>query len=122
MLFLGAIALEIPLAKAIERKAEKERLERAEKARVEAEKETEGEMYRKIVWTAYLGLKSQHAVGYGPWLASLIGRIGETPRAVTREIAIQALRMTRDELAGSRFNLSGLDSAILSLEEMGAGR
>ena len=115
ILFFGAVAMVFPLSKAIERKAARERAERA--AQVD-KKEMEGTMYREIVWRAYMGLKRQHAVGYGPWLASLIGRIGETPREVTRGVALEALRRTRAELSGSRFDLAVLDSAMA---EMGAG-
>ena len=77
----------------------------------------EGEVL-EIVSRAYFGLKKQRAAGFGPWLSSLIER-----RDGNRKIALTALRMTRDELTGRRFNLDGLDKAIADIValETGAG-
>ena len=70
----------------------------------------EGEVL-EIVKRAYFGLKKQRAAGFGPWLSCLIAK-----QDGDRALALTALRMTRDELTGSRFDLSGLDRAIVSLE------
>ena len=79
ILILGAIALEIPIAKAIERKAREEIEERAGERAKEALQEAETlrmeEEAREVVRVAHLALKGQHAAGYGPWLASLLRRV-----------------------------------------------
>lgn len=70
----------------------------------------EGEVL-EIVKRAYFGLKKQRAAGFGPWLSCLIAK-----QDGDRALALAALWRTRDELTGSRFDLSGLDRAIVSLE------
>ena len=70
----------------------------------------EGEVL-EIVKRAYFGLKKQRAAGFGPWLSCLIEK-----QDGDRALALAALWRTRDELTGSRFDLSGLDRAIVSLE------
>jgi len=70
----------------------------------------EGEVL-EIVKRAYFGLKKQRAAGFGPWLSCLIAK-----QDGDRTLALAALWRTRDELTGSRFDLSGLDRAIVSLE------
>lgn len=70
----------------------------------------EGEVL-EIVKRAYFGLKKQRAAGFGPWLSCLIAK-----QDGDRALALTALWRTRDELTGSRFDLSGLDRAIVALE------
>lgn len=122
ILILGAIALEIPLAKAIERKARREQEERAEKRAKEALQEAEilrmEEEAREVVRVAHLGLVAQHAAAYGPWLSAILSRAGEPGRRVTVGLALQAVRMTILDLAGSRFDLNCLFEAEAALEEM----
>lgn len=126
ILILGAIALEIPLAKAIERKARQEQEERAgilaRKALQEADAARVEEEARGIVKAAHMALEAQKAAGYGPWLTCLLRRAGEPGRRVTPGIALQAVRMCLSDLAGSRYNLQCLYDAQAALEEMtGAG-
>lgn len=126
ILILGAIALEIPLAKAIERKARQEQEERAgilaRKALQESETARVEEEARGIVKAAHMALEAQKAAGYGPWLTCLLRRAGEPGRRVTPGIALQAVRMCLSDLAGSRYNLQCLYDAQAALEEMtGAG-
>ena len=126
ILILGAIALEIPLAKAIERKARQEQEERAgilaRKALQESETARVEEEAREIVRGAHFALEAQKAAGYGPWLTCLLRRAGEPGRRVTPGIALQAVRMCLSDLAGSRYNLQCLYDAQAALEEMtGAG-
>lgn len=122
ILILGAIALEIPLAKAIERKARKEREERAGERAKEALQEAETlrmeEEAREVVRVTHLALEEQKAAGYGPWLTCLLRRAGEEGRRVTPGIALQAVRMCLSDLAGSRFNLRPLWEAEAVLEKM----
>lgn len=80
------------------------------------EKEKDGDGVRQIIWGAYSSLKKQGGAGYGPWLSCILSRDGAPV-----EIALTALHKTREELIGSRFDLSGLDRAIDALE-MGAGK
>lgn len=81
------------------------------------EKEEGGGMVLETVKAAKSALTRQKAAGYGPWLSCIIER-GGAPASV----AVTALKRTRYELTGSRFDLSGLDRAIEALEsETGAG-
>ena len=122
ILILGAIALEIPLAKAIERKARREQEERAGERAKEALQEAQRlrveEEAREVVRVAHMALERQNARAYGPWLTCLLTRAGEEGRKVTPGIALQAVRMTIADLAGSRFNLRPLWEAEATLEEM----
>jgi len=124
ILILGAIALEIPLAKAIERKARQEQEERAgilaRKALQESETARVEEEARGIVKAAHMALEAQKAAGYGPWLTCLLRRAGEPGRRVTPGIALQAVRMCLSDLAGSRYNLQCLYDAQAALENLGA--
>ena len=113
IIILVAIFMVFPLSKAIERKAAQEK---AEREGIQDEKEREAAKVRDAVFRAYFSLKRQKASGYGPWLSSIIGRIGEPQKEATRAEVIEALRRTREELTGSRFDLSVIDSA---LEELG---
>lgn len=122
ILILGAIAMEIPLAKAIKRKARREKEERAGERAKQALQEARTlrleEEAREVVRVAHLALIGQHAAAYGPWLASLLRRAGEEGRKVTPAIALQAVRMTIADLTGSRFNIRPLLEAEATLEEM----
>lgn len=81
------------------------------------EKEKGGGVVLEAVRGAYKSLTRQRAAAYGPWLSCIIER-GGAPASV----AVTALKRTRYELTGSRFDLSGLDRAIEALEsETGAG-
>lgn len=80
------------------------------------EKEEGGGMVLEAVRGAYKSLKRQKAAAFGPWLSCIIER-GGAPAPV----AVTALKRTRYELTGSRFDLSGLDRAIEALEKMKAG-
>ena len=88
---------------------------------IEDEKEEGGGMVLEALQAAYKSLNGQKAGGWGCWIPACI----EKARAgvqVPAAVALTACRMTRDELAGSRFDLSGLDRAIEALEsETGAG-
>lgn len=85
------------------------------------EKEEGGGMVLESLKTAYKSLNKQKAGGWGCWIPACIERAGrgeEVPAAV----ALMAIRWTRAELAGSRYDLSGLDDSIRALEETtGAG-
>lgn len=81
------------------------------------EKEEGGGMVLEAVRGAFKSLKRQRAAAFGPWLSCIIER-GGAPAPV----AVTALKRTRYELTGSRFDLSSLDRAIEALEsETGAG-
>lgn len=63
------------------------------------------------------GFQKHGAVGFGPWIASCLKRF-EMGEDVPASVALTALEWTRRELMGGRFDISGLDDAILRLEEM----
>lgn len=83
-----------------------------------------------LVKRAHESLEKQHACGYGPWLSCILKRsikyeIVKDERgwvSVYNEgtcppnVALTALRWTKNELLGRRFDLSCLDEAIASLE------
>lgn len=85
--------------------------ETGEKVPVIVENESDEGEVLEIVKRAYFGLKKQRAAGFGPWLSCLIAK-----QDGDRALALAALWRTRDELTGSRFDLSGLDRAIVALE------
>lgn len=88
---------------------------RKEAARLLAEKER-GEGALSALRRAYTALKKQRAAGYGPWIACCIER-AENGGDLPAEVAVAALRRTRDELAWSRFDISGIEAAIRAIEE-----
>ena len=88
---------------------------RKEAARLLAEKER-GEGALSALRRAYTALKKQRAAGYGPWIACCIER-AENGGDLPAEVAVAALRRTRDELAWSRFDISGVEAAIRAIEE-----
>ena len=97
------------------RRAEREEREREEQARraaEQAEREAlEKERVFQEVYLAYTRLEKQRARGYGPWLPCIIDR-----RGCPAPVALTALRWTKNELLGRRFDLSCLDEDIESLE------
>ena len=85
------------------------------------EKEEGGGMALGALQAAYKSLNRQKAGGWGCWIPACIQKARDGVQ-VPAAVALTACRMTRDELAGSRFDLSGLDRAIEALEsETGAG-
>jgi len=109
-----------------ERAREVLEMEEGEAAIAEALREIEdGAAVRSALRSAWDSLRAQNAAGYSCWLSSCISRINDG-EPVPREVALLALRYTRKEMAGPRFekegyptvyfNLSGLDAAIASLE------
>lgn len=84
------------------------RLMAEEKARKD---ELEKERVFQEVYLAHTRLEKQRARGYGPWLTCIIER-----RGCPAPVALTALRWTKNELLGRRFDLSCLDEAIESLE------
>ena len=106
---VAAMILALPFIKKYER--------RARTAPEPDEKEEGGGMVLETVRGAFKSLTRQRAAAFGPWLSCIIER-GGAPASV----AVTALKRTRYELTGSRFDLSGLDRAIEALEsETGAG-
>lgn len=105
-------------ARADAERVAKEREEMAKEARREAERMAVMETIRGVVKKAHKALERQHAAGYGPWLTALLPRGGERGRDITPGIALQAVRMTIADLAGSRFNIRCLWEAEAVLEEM----
>jgi len=75
----------------------------------------ENRLCARSLKAAYLSLKSQGGAGYGCWISSCLERL-QNGRYVSPKVALRALYMTRDELAGRRFNLDGLNKAIEALE------
>ena len=89
---------------------------------------------QQIVRAAYLDLKKQGVSGCGPWLSSLLETsagtwcVGKTnkgqsvvvtePMSVRADVALTAVRWTIRELAGSRYDLTGLYEAQNKLEGM----
>ena len=79
-----------------------------------------------ILLRARKSLKEQNAVGFQCWIASCIDKVKEGVE-VPPEVALEAIRRTRDELSAPRyvkegeptiyFNLDGLNEAIVLLEE-----
>lgn len=68
-----------------------------------------------ILLSAFRSLEKQHAAGYRSWISSCIERM-QKGLDVPPEIALRALYMTREELNGRRYNLDGLNEAIVTLE------
>ena len=84
-----------------------------------------------LVKESLQSLTSQCACGYGPWLSSIVERAPyETTtdlRGYTRvvqrgacpkDVALEAMRRTKNELFWRRFDLSVLNEAICILERM----
>lgn len=92
------------------------------------------ERAQEIVVACEKDLHRQKAGGYGQWLPSLMEgpmyiyydekggmQVKTITRQVTPGIALTAVRMTLNELMGSRFNLDTLLWAEAELEKMGEG-
>lgn len=75
----------------------------------------EGEGVLSALLSSYRSLRDQKAAGFGPWLSTCIRKI-QSGVYVPANVALLALRWTRDELAGRRYDLAGLDEAIAALE------
>lgn len=131
ILFFAALA--VAIAVQIFRNARARREEQALLARcVDAETASR---VREIVLTCARDLRMQRAAGYGPWLSALIdgpvciehderGRVHVATLAepVAPGVALEAVKRTAGELAGSRFRLDALRRAERELEKiMGAG-
>ena len=92
------------------------------------------ERVHDIISSCERNLKRQRAAGFGQWIASLIEgpmyiyydekggtHIKTLTRPINPGIALTAVRMTINELMGSRFNLDTLLWAEAELEKMGEG-
>ncbi len=75
----------------------------------------EGDGVLKALLSAFRDLEKQRAAGFRNWIPACIEQ-AQRGYEIPPEVALTALRMTRDELTGSRFNLDGLNEAIVSLE------
>lgn len=123
MLIPIAYAIGIPAVLAIrhgERVRKRKEGERLNELENETrEKERRGEGVLSAVRSAYKSLRRQRAAGYGPWLSAVLEKC-QSGAEVPAAVALLALDRTRDELRGSRFDLSGLDDAIAALLEISA--
>lgn len=93
-----------------------ERSRAKKEAARELEEKERGLVAFSALRNAYADLKRQRAAGYGPWIACCIERAGNGGD-LPAEVAVAALRRTRDELAWSRFDISGIEAAIRAIEE-----
>ena len=92
----------------------------------------------EIIKAAYLDLKRQRAGTHGPWLSALLDggpefyfmgavdqwgrdRTERKWRRVEPAVALTAIRLTMQELAGGRFDLDALRRAESELESMEKG-
>ena len=91
----------------------------------------EGDGVLKALLSAFRDLEKQRAAGFRNWISACI-EMEQKGFDVPPEVALTALRLTRDEISGPRFvregfptvyyDLSALDAAIVSVEkEMGEG-
>lgn len=93
--------------------------------RLEREKAIEGERVRDVMRRVRIELNRQRATCCGPRVSCCLNRAGEPVRIVSRAVALEALKRTRRELEGRRFNLDALDRAIdeiNAIPEPGDGR
>lgn len=111
---LGPAVLSTILKEQSETNEKKKRMEEIERiSAINTEYEKRSSSVLAIVRDAYFSLTRQKAAGYGPWLSACLSR-PEIPPGV----ALEALRRVRSELTGRRFNLDGVNMAIVTLEEM----
>lgn len=91
----------------------------------------EGDGVLKALLSAYRDLKRQRAAGVGNWIPACIER-AQRGYEIPADVALMALRKTRDEMSGPRYekegepsvyyDLDALNKAIVAVEnEMGAG-
>ena len=85
----------------------------------------------KALLSAFRDLKRQRAAGFRNWIPACIEQ-AQRGYEIPPDVALMALRMTRNELSGPRYekegepsvyyDLTGLDNAIAAVEkEMGEG-
>lgn len=80
-----------------------------------AKKERGEEVYLTLK-AVYFDLQKQKGGGYGPWLSCCLERVAKG-QEIDDGVALTALRFTRRDLAGSRYNLDAIDAAIAKLEK-----
>ena len=81
----------------------------------QAPEREEGEGLLRVMLSALRSLDKQRAAGFRCWIPACVERL-QMGLYVPERVALQALYMTRDELAGSRFDLGGVNAAIVTLE------
>jgi len=91
----------------------------------------EGDGVLKALLSAFRDLERQRAAGFRNWISACIER-AQRGYEIPPDVALCALKMTRDEISGPRFvkdgfptiyyDLSALNDAIVAVEkEMGEG-
>lgn len=117
------LAIEIPIVlishivreNAKEREGRRAQMEALERVRQDAKRREEGWAVRQALTDAYKSLTNQRAAGFRCWIPACIERVGRG-EDVPAAVALMAIRWTLNELAGSRFDLSVLETAAASLE------
>lgn len=102
--FSPVVAPGLVFGRAVRRAEERAAAAAAELASVEAEKKRGEEEARRILYECRKALKAHRAVGFGPWIASLL-EVDEGlrhAREITPALAVTALRLTIDDLRAWR--------------------